>query len=261
MIRFLFGCRGVGGDGMNGIPQDELSKGHRNSERIVGTIQKEGSMFLRYQEARWWVLASTFFLVVLNPLVVYPNPGEPLGFSTDLINQHVRTESQMLKPHRGILIAKRTSSSMVGTIMALLATFDEAGILPPEGTPQANQVIHGLIQLQSALMKSGSPELAAYRAEAEAYWKSQHKELETGALGEEGLTAEVLAALIAYDLEHPLWDDQKIVSAVKMFNVTRADWMLIVDLFHQADAVFREQGRSIHKVYKVWRMNLPGRKS
>lgn len=218
-------------------------------------------MFFNYQEARSWVWASTFFLVALNNLVLYPSPGETLGFSRDLTNQHVRTEPQVLNPHRVLLTSERASPSMVGTIMALLATFDEAGILPPEGTPQANRVIHGLIQLQSALMKSASPELAAYRMAAETHWTSQHKEIKDGALGGEGLTDRVLAALILYDQEHPMWKDQKIVSAVQAFNVTHADWILIVELFHQANAVFREQGRSIHKVYEAWRMDMPGGKS
>ena len=145
--------------------------------------------------------------------------------------------------------------------MALLATFDEAGVLPHEGTAQANQVIHGLIQLQSALMKSASSELAAYRLAAETHWTSQHKEIKDRALWGKGLTDKVLAALILYDQEHPMWKDQKIVSAVQAFNVTHADWVLIVDLFHKANAVFREQGRSIHKVYDAWRMNMSAEKS
>jgi len=82
-----------------------------------------------------------------------------------------------------------------------------------------------------------------------------------GALGGNELTDRVLAALILYDQEHPMWKDQKIVSAVQAFNVTHADWVLIVDLFHKANAVFREQGRSIHKVYDAWRMNMSAEKS
>ena len=150
---------------------------------------------------------------------------------------------------------------MVGTIMALLATLEEAGVLPPEGTPQANQVIHGLIQFQAALMNSTSSELAAYRIAAEAFWGSQHSERVGADARGKGLTSKVLGAFIDYDQEYPLWDDSKIVLTMQEFNVTRADWVLIVDLFQQAEAIFREQGRSIHSVYKAWRMHMPGRKS
>ena len=103
-----------------------------------------------------------------------------MGFSTELTSQCPCTELQGLSPRRAFLTSERASSAMVGTIMTLLATFDEAEILPPEGTTQANQVIHGLIQLQSALMKSSSFELADYRRAAMAHWMCQHNDRETG---------------------------------------------------------------------------------
>src|ERR1044072_8333341 len=46
--------------------------------------------------------------------------------------------------------AARTPSPYIGSIMALLATFQDAGILPPEGTSQANGIIKAVIQFQSA---------------------------------------------------------------------------------------------------------------
>ena len=217
-------------------------------------------MFRGYQGNPWRVCARIFLLAMVS-FVVCPTMTETFGSSQVISKQHVSAESQCLSPYRVFLISERASPSMVGTIMALLATFDEAGVLPPEGTTQANQVIHGLIQLQSALMKSPSPELAVYRIAAVAHWRNQHKEIADDGLGEEGLTDRVLAALILNDQEHPMWENPKIVSAVQAFNVTRTDWRLIVELFHKADAVFREQGRSIHKVYDVWRMSMPGGKS
>ena len=217
-------------------------------------------MFCQNQDDLLRVGVCTFLFTVVN-LVMCSITMETFGSSIKLANVHVSVASQELSPPRAIFISEVTSSSMVGTIMALLATFDEAGVLPHEGTAQANQVIHGLIQLQSALMKSESPELAAYWMAAKAHWTSQDKEIQDGVLGGKGLTARVLAALILYDQEHHLWKDQRIVSAVQAFNVTHADWILIVDLFHKANAVFRKQGRSIHRVYDAWRMNMPGGKS
>jgi hypothetical protein len=217
-------------------------------------------MFVGFRKGRWWVWAGAFFFVVMNHLVMFLSLGNTFGFSPDLTNLRENTSQAVLKSRYAILISKRASSVTVGTIMALLATFDEAGVLPPEGTAQANHVIHGLIQLQAAMMKSPSSELAAYRKAAIAHWMSQSKERRAGVVGDKGLTDRVLAALVAYDLEHPLWDDPKIVLAMQAFNVAHVDWILIVDLFHQAEAVFREQGRSIHAVYEIWRMNVPGGK-
>jgi len=200
-------------------------------------------------------------LLIIVTLAVCPIMGEVFGFGMRLANAQGSTEPTGLSPLKIILTSERASSATVGTIMALLATLEEAGVLPPEGTSQANQVIHALIQLQSALMKSASPELAAYRVAAGASWWSQHSEIIDGEVGGEGLTATVLGAFIAYDQEHSLWDDPKIVLAMQEFNVTRADWVVVVDLFHQAEAVFRGQGRSIHQVYEAWRMTMPGGKS
>jgi len=173
----------------------------------------------------------------------------------------VSAEPQRLYPYPVLMVSERTRSSMVGAIMALLATFDEAGILPPEGTAQANQLIHGLIQLQSVLLKSTSPELTAYRMAAEAQWVSEHKDVEDEGREPGGLTSKVLAMLIRYDHTHPLWEDPKIVAAMQGFNVTHADWNFMRECFHQADTVFSKQGRSIHTVYESWRMKMPGVKS
>jgi len=48
----------------------------------------------------------------------------------------------------------RTPSGPVGASMALLATLQDAGILPPEGSPEANRVIQVVIQFQGLFMKS-----------------------------------------------------------------------------------------------------------
>src|SRR6266542_948807 len=46
---------------------------------------------------------------------------------------------------------------LVGNVMALLAVFEDADVLPPESSPDANALIHALIQTQAALRKSGNP--------------------------------------------------------------------------------------------------------
>src|SRR2546422_1233685 len=49
--------------------------------------------------------------------------------------------------------AGEPSRPLVGHIMALLAVFEEADVLPPEASPEANALIHALIQTQAALTK------------------------------------------------------------------------------------------------------------
>src|SRR5215510_6230910 len=55
-------------------------------------------------------------------------------------------------PGRGV-----TPSGPVGASMAVLATLQDADVLPPEGTPEANVVIKSVIQFQSVFMKSNDP--------------------------------------------------------------------------------------------------------
>lgn len=245
---------------MLGIPQEQASHSHRTLARFVETTQRESAHVRKFLHGHWYRWMSRCLLIIVM-LAVCPITGEAFGFGMRLANAQGSTEPTGLYPLQIILTLDRASSSTVGTIMALLATLEEAGVLPPEGTAQANQVIHALIQLQSALMKSASPELAAYRVAVEASWRSQHSEGVDGEAGDEGLTAKVLGAFIAYDQEHSLWGDPKIVLAMQEFNVTRADWVVVIDLFHQAEGVFRGQGRSIHQVYEAWRMTMPGGKS
>jgi len=187
--------------------------------------------------------------------------GNAVVFSVELMKEQVIPEPAGLRSNLlAVWASERASSSMVGTVMALLATFEEAGVLLPEGTAQANQLIHGLIQLQSALTKSSSPELLAYGVAAEKRWATKYKEAERGPVSKEGLTSRVLGALVLYDKEHPMWEDPKIVLALRAFNLTRSDWILIVQIFHKAERVFREEGYSIYKVYDEWRGKMPGGK-
>lgn len=218
-------------------------------------------MFFNCREMIRWVWASAFSIVLLSQEVLFPSPVEARVFFNELMSQQVNAQPQRLNPPRMLLTSERASAAMVGTIMSLLATFEEAGVLPSEGTAQADQVIHSLIQVQSAFMKSPSPELVAYWEAAAVQWTSQRKEQGDGLFRQQGLTDRMLAALVAYDLEHPLWENPEIISVMQRFHVTRAGWVLIAELFKKADAVFGEQGRSIHMVYESLRKTMTGGKS
>ena len=210
-----------------------------------------------YFRSRFAVWTRALLLIVVS-LGGCSIPSESFSFSLVFTRAQVTPESDGLRLHSGILVSERTHSSSVGSIMALLATLDEAGILPPEGTAPANQLIHGLIQLQAAFLKSTSPELAAYLMAAEKHWIMKHNEREYGSFATVGLTSRVLEALILYDKEHPMWEDPKIVAAVQAFNVTRSDWVLIVNMVSRAEKVFRDREQSIHELYDQWRVKMPG---
>jgi len=55
-----------------------------------------------------------------------------------------------------------TPSGPVGAAMAVLATLQDANVLPPEGTPEANRVIKSVIQFQSVFLKSSDPAVQTF---------------------------------------------------------------------------------------------------
>lgn len=159
------------------------------------------------------------------------------------------------------LSPKRTGPALVGSVMALLATFDAANVLPSEGTSQANQLIHGLIQLQSVLVKSQAFEWNEYVTAAIDHRFEMDSAAIVQSIHQSGLTSKVLEALLIYDKKMPIWDQPAIVQIFQRHNVSRPDWQLIEQKFAQADEVYRTKGTSIHEAYEHWRSQMPGGRS
>ncbi len=157
--------------------------------------------------------------------------------------------------------SKRTGSALVGSVMALLATFESANVLPPEGTSQANQLIHGLIQMQSALVKSQSSELSEYLSAA----VEQRFEKESAGLlqsiYQSGLTSKLLEALVSYNHKIPMWEKPALIKLFQRYNISRQDWELIEKIFGEAEVAYRIKGSSIHDAYELWRAQMPGGRS
>ena len=59
-----------------------------------------------------------------------------------------------------------STSGPVGASMAVLAMLQDAEVLPPEDTPEANRVIKMVIQFQSVFMKSSDPSVQAFLSHA-----------------------------------------------------------------------------------------------
>jgi hypothetical protein len=157
--------------------------------------------------------------------------------------------------------SKRTGSDLVGSVMALLATFENADVLPPEGTSQANQLIHGLIQMQSALVKSQSSELSEYvSAAVEQRFKKESAGL-LQSIHQSGLTSKLLEALVSYNHKIPMWEKPALIELFQRYNISRRDWALMEKIFGEAEVAYRMKGSSIHDVYELWRAQMPGGRS
>ncbi len=150
----------------------------------------------------------------------------------------------------------RTKQSLVNTVMALLATFDDAGVLPAEGTVQANQIIHALIQLQSALVKSTNPDLRQFVFEALREKAGDGPDEVSGTLLAEGLTSRVVEALVTSAVQPGVWERPALVRAFQEFNVTEADWRVVETIFLHAREAYAIQGRSIHEAFSAWQHRI-----
>ncbi len=151
---------------------------------------------------------------------------------------------------------KKVGSTLVGSIMALLATFDDARALPPEGTSRANQLIHGLIQLQSALVKSNSSELKEYVLAAITSYSHVEENHFFPSIAQSGLTSYILAALSIHNKKMPMWNQPGLPHVFQRYNLTQRDWELIDRVFFQAEEAYRIKGSSIHLAYQHWRTRL-----
>ena len=142
--------------------------------------------------------------------------------------------------------------------MALLATFEDAGVLPSEGSPDANRLIRALIQFQSALMKSDQPAIRRLLAEAmAAKWGDGSSEALTRFTAE-GWTSESLEALVDYAGSRPLWDDPQIRDAFQRFNIGQAEFDVMASTFNAARSKYAAQGEDVHRMYAARRRDMPG---
>ncbi len=154
----------------------------------------------------------------------------------------------------------RTSSHYVGSVMALLATFEDAGILPPEGTPQANRIIKAVIQFQSAFLKSRNPAVRQFFAEAHRAkfgdrGPDVERAFELGGWSADTFEAVIQAGLARQDQE---WTANGLQEGLREFNIGKPDFDILADLYRQSTRVFTAQGKSLSEVYASRRREMPG---
>src|SRR4026207_2044769 len=88
-----------------------------------------------------------------------------------------------------------TPPGPVGASMAVLATLQDADVLPPEGTLDANRVIKAVIQLQSVFLKSDDPSVKVFLTQALAVRGDRSADETLSRFHSTGWTSDVLEAL------------------------------------------------------------------
>src|SRR5207237_4318932 len=135
------------------------------------------------------------------------------------------------------------------------AVFEQADALPPESSPDANQLIHALIQTQAALTKSTDPATRRWFSEA-----LQRTEPRGGVpIHSDALTSRTLEAILTYAAIRRPVDNPEVVAGLKEFNIGESDFTLMARVYRQAKNRLSAAGQDIHSVYDQERqkMSLP----
>ncbi len=153
----------------------------------------------------------------------------------------------------------RTPASHIGSVMTVLATFQEAGALPPESSPEATQLIHALIQYQSVFLKSSHPVVQEFFASAlsEKFDAKKVASL-TKIFLSTGWTSETLEALVDYSAQRSMAEEPRLVEVLHGYNVTTTDWKFIEQTFTKARERLLKQGKKVHRVFAAQRASMPG---
>ncbi|TAL12361.1 MAG: hypothetical protein EPO02_01850 [Nitrospirae bacterium] len=151
--------------------------------------------------------------------------------------------------------AGESSRPLVGHVMALLAVFEQAEALPLESSPEANALIHALVQTQAALTKSTNRAARAWFADA------LHRSHSPGAEPtlKDGLTTRALEAILAHAASHPPAERPEVRAGLLEFNVRQSDLDLLARVYGRARDRFRSSGQDIHRIYEEQRRSMPFR--
>lgn len=151
-----------------------------------------------------------------------------------------------------------TPAGPVGASMAVLAMLQDADVLPPEGTSEANRVIKVVIQFQSVLIKSHDPAVQEFLSDALAAQGGSPANERLLQFRSSGWTSEVLEALNEEWEKTASEQRARLEPGFRQFNVNLADFDRLMGLVAQARKAFVQQGRNIHRVFAQRRQEMPG---
>ena len=143
--------------------------------------------------------------------------------------------------------------------MAVLATLEEANVLPPEGTSEANQIIKSVIQLQSTFIKSSTPAIQQFLHDT----MQRKYGVATKALIEQfrstGWTGEVLEALS--DTRTPISGEelQPLTEGLRQFNLLVDDLTRFLQLLRDSQLALAARGKTLTEAYMTHRQHMPGK--
>ena len=142
--------------------------------------------------------------------------------------------------------------------MAVLATLQDADVLPPEDTPEANRVIKAAIQFQSVFLKSNDPAVQLLLTRALAAQGGGSGEETLSGFRSTGWTSDMLEALSAQWIATAIDQRDRLTPGFRQFNVSPADFDRFMELVAKAQTTFIQRQQTMHQVFGQRRREMPG---
>lgn len=142
--------------------------------------------------------------------------------------------------------------------MALLAVLEQAQVLPPEGTREADHIIKSVIQFQSVFANSTDPSVQDFVRRAVT---RKHGEQATDVLTQfrsRGWTPEVLEALADEDLPTSVDELRSLAAGLGPFNVSVEDFQRFMRLVRDGERALASRGLNFQEVYASHQKTMPG---
>ena len=151
-----------------------------------------------------------------------------------------------------------TSSGPVGAAMAVLAMLQDADVLPPENTPEANRIIKVVIQFQSLFMKSSDPAIQDFLTKALAAKGRNGADAARSQFRSTGWTLDVLESLCDQWDAMTIDQRERLMLGFRQFNVSLEDFGLLRDLVAKARVALEQRGKDMHQIFAQRRREMPG---
>ena len=152
----------------------------------------------------------------------------------------------------------KTASPHIGSAMAVLATLQDAEVLPPEGTPEANHIIRFVIQFQSVFTKSDDPAVQEFARQALTQkYGDQAVDIVKG-LRTTGWTADILEQLSDEEARRSPEDMQTLAQGFTPFHLSVEEFHRFMQLVRDARQTFHARGLEFHNIFSSRRKEMPG---
>lgn len=152
----------------------------------------------------------------------------------------------------------KASSPQIGAVMAVLATLQDAGVLPPEESREANYIIKWVIQFQSAFIKSTEAAVQTFALSALTPSYGEQAQDMLTSLRSTGWTAEMLEALADEEARTAEDARQLLAPGFGQFNLSLEDFHRFMQLVREARESFTRRGLEFRTVFASRRKEMPG---